>query len=203
MAFTLPPLPYDRDALAPHISAETLDYHHGRHHRAYVDRANALAEEAGLGSHSLLGVIRAAPPGPLCQIAGQVWNHSFFWQCLSPDERPPTDQLAMLIEQGFGSHAGLIEAFSAVATAHFGSGWAWLVLDGSALRITALHDGDTPALHEGMVPLFTLDLWEHAYYVDRRDARRDYIAAVMAHLVNWTFVAMNLDSEGLSRGDQG
>lgn len=203
MPFTLPPLPYDRDALAPHMSPETLDLHHGRHHRAYVDQTNALAAAAGLRRHSLLGVIRAAPPGDLRNNAGQLWNHSFFWQCMAPDSGVPNGQLAMLIEQGFGSHAGFIEAFTTVADAHFASGWVWLVLEGSKLGIATLHDGDTPALHEGMIPLFTIDLWEHAYYVDHRNARGDYIAAILGHLVNWTFVAMNLDRQGLSRGDQG
>ena len=183
MTFTLPPLPYDRDALTPHMSPETLDLHHGRHHQAYVDQANTLAAAAGLRRHSLLGLIRTAPPSALRDNA--------------------TGQLAMLIEQGFGSHEGSLEAFTAAGAAHFGSGWAWLVLEDSTLRIITLHDGDTPALHEGMAPLLTLDLWEHAYYVDHRNDRRAYIAAVMNHLVNWTFVAMNLDRQGLSRGDQG
>lgn len=203
MPFTLPPLPFERDSLIPHMSPETLDLHHGRHHRAYVDHANTLAAAAGLRRHSLLGVIRAAPPGALRDNAAQIWNHTFFWQCMAPDSRAPTGQLAMLIEQGFGSHGKFVAAFTAAASAHFGSGWVWLVLEGSTLRITALHDGDTPALHEGMAPLLTLDLCEHAYDVDHCDARRAYIAVVMDHLVNWTFVAMNLDRQGLSRGDQG
>ena len=203
MTFTLPPLPYDRDALTPHMSPETLDLHHGRHHQAYVDQANTLAAAAGLRRHSLLGLIRTAPPSALRDNAAQVWTHTFFWQCMAPDSRAPTGQLAMLIEQGFGSHEGSLEAFTAAGAAHFGSGWAWLVLEDSTLRIITLHDGDTPALHEGMAPLLTLDLWEHAYYVDHRNDRRAYIAAVMNHLVNWTFVAMNLDRQGLSRGDQG
>lgn len=202
MHFVLPSLPYDRDALEPWISAETLDYHHGRHHRAYVTRTNALVVAAGLEQRSLLDVIRRAEPGPLRDNAAQLWNHSFFWECLSPESEPPTGQLARLIEARFGSHEGMITEFCAQSADHFASGWTWLLLDDGALRITTLHDGDSPALHAGMVPLFTLDLWEHAYYIDHRNARPDYIAAVMKHLVNWTFVAMNLDGEGLSRGDQ-
>lgn len=202
MHFVLPSLPYDRDALEPYISAETLDYHHCRHHRAYVTKTNALVVAAGLQKHSLLDVIRRAEPGVLRDNAAQLWNHSFFWECLSPESEPPSGQLAGLINLRFGSHEGLITAFSEQAAAHFGGGWAWLLLDGGALRITTLHDGDTPALHAGMVPLLTLDLWEHAYYIDHRDSRPAYIAAVMNNLINWTFVAMNLDGEGLSRGDQ-
>ena len=202
MHFVLPSLPYDRGALEPHISAETLDFHHSRHHRAYVTKTNALVAAAGLQQQSLLEVIRRARSGPLRNNAAQLWNHSFFWECLSPGSAPPSGQLARLIKLCFGSHEQFISAFSEQAADHFGSGWTWLLLDGGTLRITSLHDGDTPALHAGMVPLLTLDLWEHAYYIDHRDSRPAYIAAVMNNLVNWTFVAMNLDGKGLSRGDQ-
>ena len=202
MPFALPPLPFARDALAPHMSAETLDFHYGKHHQAYVDKTNALAAEAGLEGHALVDMIRAAPPGPLRDNAAQVWNHSFFWLGLAPEPSSPSVRLATLIEQGFGTTEAMLTALTKTAVAHFGSGWAWLVLEHDALKIVALHDGDTPALHHGMVPLFTLDLWEHAYYVDYRNARPAYIAAVLANLVNWTFVAGNLDGQGLTRADQ-
>lgn len=203
MPFILPPLPYDREALAPHMSAETLDFHHGKHHQAYVDKTNELVGEAGLGGQSLVDVIRAAKPGPLRSDASQLWNHSFFWQCLSPDAPPPSGRLAALIDSGFGSADALIKAFAKEAVAHFGSGWAWLVLENGALKILTLHDGDTPVAHDGMVPLFTLDVWEHAYYIDYRNARPHFVEAVLGNLVNWTFVAMNLDGDGVSRGNQG
>lgn len=202
MPFTLPPLPYARDALAPHMSAETLDFHHGKHHKAYVEKTNALVGEAGLGGKSLVEVIRAARPGSLCNNASQLWNHSFFWQCLSPNASSPSGQLAELIERGFGTTDALLKAFAKEAVAHFGSGWAWLMLDDGALKIRTLHDGDTPVAHSGMVPLFTLDVWEHAYYIDCRNDRAAYVEAVLANLVNWTFVAVNLDGDGIFRGDQ-
>jgi len=203
MAFTLPPLPFSRDALAPHMSAETLDYHHGKHHQAYVDKTNELVGPAGLAAKSLVELIRAAKPGPLHNNASQLWNHSFFWLGLSPDAPPPSGQLATLIDSGFGSVDGLIKALAKEAVAHFGSGWVWLVLDKGALRIVPLHDGDTPAAHDGMVPLFTIDVWEHAYYIDYRNARPKFVEAVLGSLINWTFVATNLDGKGLSRADQG
>ena len=202
MPFKLPPLPYDRNALAPHMSAETLDFHHGKHHRAYVDKTNELVAEAKLEEHSLVELIRAAKPGPLLSNAGQLWNHSFFWQCLSPVKQSPSGELAELVESGFGTTKALHTALLEQAVAHFGSGWVWLVLEKGALKIVALHDGDTPVAHGGMVPLFTLDLWEHAYYIDYRNARPDYAAAVLDKLTNWAFVAQNLDSKGVSRADQ-
>ena len=203
MPFELPPLPFDRTALMPHMSAETLDFHHGKHHRAYVDKTNELAAEAGMEGKSLVEMIRAAKAGQLLSNAGQLWNHSFFWQCLSPAAELPSGRLAKLIEADFGSTDALLNALSEAAVAHFGSGWVWLLLDGDKLKIKALHDGDTPVAHEGMVPLLTLDLWEHAYYIDYRNARPDYAKAVLGKLLNWEFVAKNLDGKGVSRADQG
>ncbi len=202
MPFKLPPLPFARLALTPHMSAETLDFHHGKHHQAYVDKTNELAAEAGLGEQSLVELIRNTKPGALHSNAGQLWNHSFFWQCLAPDARPPSGQLAALIADGYGTSKELIGALADEAAAHFGSGWVWLVLERSALKIVSLHDGDTPVAHVGMVPLFALDVWEHAYYIDYRNARPDYTAAILGHLVNWAFIAKNLDGEGIARADQ-
>jgi superoxide dismutase, Fe-Mn family len=207
MAFTLPALPFAKDALGPHMSAETLDFHHGKHHQAYVDKLNTLVEgKAELAGASLAELIRAvAEKGDkaLFNNAGQHWNHSFFWQCLAPAEgQRPMGQLAELIDECFGSADELLAKLKEEAVGHFASGWAWLLLDGGKLRITSLHDADTPVAHEGMKPLLTLDVWEHAYYVDYRNERPKYAEKVLGNIVNWEFVAKNLDGEGVSRADQ-
>jgi Fe-Mn family superoxide dismutase len=206
MPFRLPDLPFAADALAPHMSAETLEFHHGKHHKAYVDKTNALVAEKGLEGASLSEVIRAAAgrrEKGLFNNSGQLWNHSFFWQCLAPAGGPrPTEWLAALIEEGFGSTEAFLEQFKAEAVNHFASGWALLILDGGALKITSLHDGDTPVAHEGMQPLLTLDVWEHAYYIDYRNARARFVDAVVDNLINWDFVAQNLDGQGVQRADQ-
>lgn len=203
MPFELPPLPYDPAALAPHMSSETLDFHHGKHHRAYVEKTNALLDEAGMGESSLVDLIRKANPGPLRSNAGQLWNHSFFWQCLSPERQTLSGNLLSLIASAYGTSDELTGALCDEAAAHFGSGWVWLLLDRGALRIVSLHDGDTPLAHEGMVPLLGLDVWEHAYYIDYRDARPAYAKAVLGQLVDWDFVARNFDGQGALRADQG
>ena len=205
MAFTLPELPFAKDALGEFMSAETLDFHHGKHHKAYVDKTNGLIEEKGI-SGSLSEVIRAAREKGdkgLFNNSAQLWNHSFFWQCLAPpDGQKPTGQLAEMIDEAFGSTDDLLAKLKDEAVGHFASGWAWLVLDGGKLAITSLHDADTPVAHEGMKPLLTLDVWEHAYYIDYRNARPKFAEAVLGNLVNWEFVAINLDGEGVSRADQ-
>ena len=206
MAFHLPDLPFDRQALAPHMSAETLEFHHGKHHKAYVDKTNALAEEVGLEGRALSEVIRAAKDKGakgLFNNAAQLWNHSFFWQCLAPpDGQKPSGKLAAMIEDGFGDLDTMLLKLKEEAVGHFASGWAWLVLDGDTLKITSLHDADTPVAHEGMKPLLTLDVWEHAYYIDYRNERPKFAESVLGNLVNWEFVAQNLDGDGFSRADQ-
>jgi Fe-Mn family superoxide dismutase len=206
MAFSLPELPYAKSALEPHMSAETLEYHHGKHHKAYVDKANELLEGKELEGASLVEVIRAAREGGdqmLFNQSAQIWNHSFFWQCLAPATgQKPTGQLAELIEEGFGSTDGLLDAFKAEALSHFSNGWAWLILDSDQLKIVSLHDADTPVAYEGMKPLLTLDIWEHAYYIDYRNVRAEFADAVTRNLINWEFVASNLDGEGVRRADQ-
>jgi superoxide dismutase, Fe-Mn family len=206
MPFVLPDLPFAREALGDHMSAETLDFHHGKHHRAYVDKTNKLADEAGLGGASLVEVIRAAHEGideDLFNNSAQAWNHGFFWQCLAPAQgQKPAGRLAGMIGDSFGSATAMLAKLGEEAAAHFASGWAWLVLDRDSLRITSLHDADTPVVHEGMKPLFTLDLWEHAYYLDYRNERPAYADAVLGNIVNWDFVARNLDGNGESRADQ-
>ncbi len=207
MTFQLPPLPFASDALGPHMSAETLEFHHGKHHRAYVDKTNALiAERDDLSGASLNQVIRAARKNDNTKLfnnSAQLWNHSFFWQCLAPAAgQKPEGKLAKLIEDGFGSVDTMLEKLQTEAVDHFGSGWAWLVLDRGALKITSLHDADTPVAHEGMAPLFTLDVWEHAYYIDYRNERPKFANAVLSNIVNWDFVAQNLDGKGVQRADQ-
>ena len=207
MPFTLPDLPFAKDSLGPHMSAETLDFHHGKHHKAYVDKVNEMVGEMGLGEASLVEVIREAKQRGakgLFNNAAQHWNHSFFWQCLAPPSgQRPTGQLAELIDESFGGIDDMLAKLKEEAVGHFASGWAWLVQDGGKLRITSLHDADTPVAYEGMKPLLTLDVWEHAYYVDYRNARPKYADAVLGNIVNWEFVAKNLDGEGVSRVDQG
>ncbi len=205
MAFILPPLPFDREALAPHMSGETLDFHHGKHHQAYVDKVNGWIGEKGLDGLSLVEVIRkASAEGDrgLFNNAGQIWNHSFFWHCLAPAGQQPEGRLAELITEGFGSTEALVKALHAEAVGHFASGWAWLVLEQDKLVVTSLHDADTPVAHDGMAPLLTLDVWEHAYYIDYRNARPKFAEAVLGNIINWAFVAQNLDGQGIARADQ-
>jgi Fe-Mn family superoxide dismutase len=206
MAFELPALPYAPDALAPHMSAETLEFHHGKHHKAYVDKTNGLVAGTDLANASLSAVIKAAKETGntgLFNNSAQIWNHSFFWQCLSPEQQQPSGKLADLIADSFGTADALVKKLIEESTNHFASGWGWLVLDGDKLGIGSLHDADTPLVHEGMVPLLTIDVWEHAYYIDYRNARPKYLEAVTANLINWEFVAQNLDGKGISRADQG
>jgi superoxide dismutase, Fe-Mn family len=206
MAFRLPDLPYSRDALGEFMSAETLEFHHGKHHRAYVDKTNKLLEEKGGEGGSLIEVIRRARERgdkTLFNNSAQLWNHSFFWQCLAPaDGQRPTGQLAAMIEDAFGGTDALLAKLKEEAVAHFSNGWAWLVLDRDALKVTSLHDADTPVVRDGMKPLLTLDVWEHAYYIDYRNERPKFAEKVLGNIVNWEFVARNLDGEGASRADQ-
>ena len=206
MPFALPDLPFDRQALEPFMSAETLDYHHGKHHRAYIDKTNKLAADKGLREESLAGLVRAAHRDGdkgLFNNAAQAWNHAFFWQCLAPAEgQKPSGRLAALIEESFGSAEDMLTRLEEEAKGHFASGWAWLVLDRDSLAITSLHDADTPIVHDGMKPLLTLDLWEHAYYIDYRNDRPAFAEKVLSNIVNWEFVAKNLDGEGVGRADQ-
>ena len=205
MAFQLPELPFARDALDPVMSAETLDYHYGKHHKAYVDKTNQLLAAKG-GSGSLVEVVKRARQegdAKLFNNAAQLWNHSFFWQCLAPAQgQKPGGRLMELIDSTFGSAEGMLKVLQDEAVNHFASGWAWLVLDRDQLKVTSLHDADTPLVHEGMKPLFTLDVWEHAYYIDYRNERPRYAETVLGKIINWDFVEQNLDGNGASRADQ-
>jgi superoxide dismutase, Fe-Mn family len=207
MTFQLPDLPFSKDALAPHMSAETLEYHHGKHHRAYVTKTNEMLEDKReLRGASLVQVIReakSAGESKLFNNSAQLWNHSFFWQCLAPAEgQKQTGKLAHLIDDAFGGAEAMLEKLHTEAVNHFSNGWAWLVLDKGALRVTSLHDADTPLVHDGMVPLFTLDVWEHAYYIDYRNERPRFATSVLQNIVNWDFVGENLDSKGIERANQ-
>jgi len=206
MPYTLPELPYAKDALGEFMSAETLEYHHGKHHKAYVDRTNQLVGEKNLGSLPLSRlIVQAKEQGEktLFNQSAQIWNHSFYWQCLAPAQgQRPSGKLAELIDQAYGSTDNLLAELKKEAVGHFSNGWAWLVLDGGALKITSLHDADSPVAYEGMKPLLTLDVWEHAYYIDYRNARPDFAEKVLGNIVNWDFVAQNLDGNGVTRADQ-
>ena len=206
MGFELTSLPFAEDALGEFMSAETLEFHHGKHHRAYVDKVNGMLSEKDPGGTSLVEIVRAASQlgdRSLFNNSAQIWNHNFFWQCLAPASgQKPTARLAELIDQSFGSVETLLLKLKEEATAHFSNGWAWLVLDRETLEITSLHDADTPLVHQGMKPLLTLDIWEHAYYIDYRNARATYSDQVLGNIINWDFVAENLDGHGEARADQ-
>ena len=193
MAHQLPELPYALDALEPHISKETLEYHYGKHHAGYVGKLNAAIEGTDQAEMSLEDIVRSAKGG-VFNNAAQIWNHSFYWNCLSPNGGgEPTGDLAAAINASFGSFAEFKEAFSAKAATLFGSGWAWLVKnpDGS-LSIEQTLNADTPLTGKSTA-LLTCDVWEHAYYVDYRNARPGYIAAFW-NLVNWDFVSQNFSA---------
>ena len=195
-AFTLPALPYAQDALAPHISARTLSVHYGKHHQAYVDNLNKLAAAAKLTDLSLEAIVRQTAGKPdqagLFNNAAQVWNHTFFWQSMKPDGGgEPRGKLAERIDAAFGNFEAFKTAFSEAAMAQFGSGWAWLVQDGDTLKIVKTTNADTPLAH-GQTPLLTCDVWEHAYYLDYQNRRKDFVQAFLDHLANWDFAASQL-----------
>ncbi|QFU01674.1 Superoxide dismutase [Fe] [Halomonas sp. THAF5a] len=190
MAFELPALPYDKNALEPHISAETLEYHYGKHHQTYVNKLNELTEGTAEADKSLEEIIQSSSGGLFNQ-AAQVWNHTFYWHCLSPNGGgEPTGALAEAINAKFGSFEKFKETFNAQAAANFGSGWTWLIkTDDGGVDIVNTSNADTPIAH-GQTPLLTIDVWEHAYYIDYRNARPKYLENVW-NVLNWDFVAQN------------
>ncbi len=196
MAISLPSLPYDKDALSPFISANTLDFHYGKHHKAYVDNLNKLIEGTDLDKLSLEEIIKisskdAAKTG-IFNNAAQSWNHAFYWQCLKAGGGgKPAGEIARMIDATWGSYEKFAEELKNAGTTQFGSGWAWLVLDGKDLKITKTANADTPLAHE-QKPLLTIDVWEHAYYLDYQNRRPDYLTAVIQNLINWDFVNANL-----------
>jgi superoxide dismutase, Fe-Mn family len=191
MPFTLPPLPYDKGALAPHLSAETLEFHHGKHHNAYVTNLNKLLEGKPEATKSLEEIIMSSDGG-VFNNAAQIWNHTFFWSSMKPKGGgEPTGDVLAAINRDFGSVAKLKEEFTAAATTQFGSGWAWLVVDGGKLKITKTGNADLP-MRAKQHALLTIDVWEHAYYIDYRNLRPKWIETFLGQLVNWDFVAENL-----------
>jgi superoxide dismutase, Fe-Mn family len=192
MAFELPKLPYAMDALAPHISAETLEFHHGKHHATYVNNLNNLIKGGKFENAPLEQIIKEAGHGGLFNNAAQHFNHSFYWTSMKPrGGGEPGGKVGDAIKKAFGDFSEFKKKFSEAATTHFGSGWAWLVQKGDgAVEIAATHDADTPIAH-GTRPLLTCDVWEHAYYIDYRNARAKYIEAWW-NLVNWDFANSNL-----------
>ena len=193
---TLPELPYAKDALAPVISANTLEFHHGKHHKAYVDNLNKLVAGTDLAEAGLETVIKKVAGDPakagIYNNAAQVWNHSFYWKCLkAAGGGKPTGMVAAKIDAAWGSYEKFAEELKNAGVTQFGSGWAWLVLEGGQLKITKTANADTP-IARGVKPLLTLDVWEHAYYLDYQNRRPDYLAAVIGRLINWDFVNANL-----------
>ena len=193
MSITLPELPYSKQALSPHISEETLNYHYGKHHKAYVDKLNAQIVGTDLDKASLEEIVKSST-GATFNNSAQVWNHSFYWNCMSPKGGgPPTGNVLSAIEKQFPSFEKFKEEFSACAMTQFGSGWAWLVKEGDSLKICSTPNAETPLTSNTQKALLTCDVWEHAYYIDYRNARNSYLSAFW-NLVNWEFVNKNLDA---------
>jgi len=193
--FKLPPLPWADDALSPHISADTIGFHYGKHHQGYVNKLNKQVAGTAMADQPLETIIKTtAKTGQMAIFnnAAQAWNHTFYWNSLKPKGGgKPTGALLTQIEKDFGDFAAFKAAFAKAATSQFGSGWAWLVKNGDTLTITKTGNADTPLIH-GQKPLLTIDVWEHAYYLDYQNRRADYVATVLDRLINWEFAAQNL-----------
>jgi superoxide dismutase, Fe-Mn family len=193
MAYELPTLPYDHSALEPHISADTLKFHHDKHHAAYVTNFNNMVKDSPMDSMPLEEVIQSAKgdesKAGIFNNAAQAWNHTFYWNCMKPNGGgEPTGALADKINADFGSFDEFKTAFKQAGATQFGSGWAWLVLDNGTLKVTKTLNADNPIAH-GQTPLLTMDVWEHAYYLDFQNRRPDYIDTFISSLINWDFVA--------------
>ena len=196
MALELRPLPFDAKALEPYMSANTLSFHHGKHHATYVTNYNNLTKDTPFASKPLEAVIsevaKDSSKVAIFNNGAQVWNHDFFWQSLKPSGGgQPTGKIAAKIESDLGGYAKFVETFKAAATGQFGSGWAWLVLENGKLAVTKTANADTPLVH-GQKALLTCDVWEHAYYLDYQNRRPDFVQAFLDHLVNWSFAEANL-----------
>jgi superoxide dismutase, Fe-Mn family len=198
MAFTLPELPYAPTALEPTLSAKTFEFHHGKHHKAYVDNLNKLIPGTEFENASLEDIMKktakdSAKAG-FFNNAAQIWNHTFYWHCMKPNGGgAPTGKLAEQINQDFGSFDKFKDEFKTAGTSQFGSGWAWLVLDGGKLKVTKTLNAENP-MTDGKTPLLTMDVWEHAYYIDFQNRRPDYAQTFIDKLINWDFVSKNLDA---------
>jgi Fe-Mn family superoxide dismutase len=203
MAFSLMPLPFAKDALAPHMSAQTLDFHHEKHHKTYVDTLNKLIVGTPFADAPLEDIIRNTAKDKeqtkIFNNAAQVWNHNFFWNCLSPKGgNKPSGNVAQQIDKAFGNLDDFKAKFKEAATSQFGSGWAWLVLDQGQLKITKTSNAVNP-LTEGQKALLTCDVWEHAYYLDYQNRRADMVDVFLEKLINWEFVAQNMDQGTVSK----
>jgi len=186
MAFTLPELPYDTSAFGDVLSAETFEYHHGKHHKAYIDTLNGMLEPADEGK-SLEEIIMSSE-GKKFNQAGQIWNHNLYWNSITPGGGgAPTGAAADAVNQSFGSYDAFKEAFKTSAVSQFGSGWTWLTYDGGKLEVMSTSNADLPMKH-GKTALLTCDVWEHAYYIDYRNARPNYVDAFLDRLINWSLV---------------
>jgi Fe-Mn family superoxide dismutase len=190
--FNLPPLPYPEDALEPVISAETLGLHHGKHHKKYVDTMNELLASADARGSSLEDIVRSSQ-GKLFNNAAQAWNHDFYWHSLTPKAGPPSAAMRRRVERDIGTYESFIDKFAAAANGQFGSGWAWLVDKEGKLQVVATANAETP-MAQGVRCLLTLDVWEHAYYVDYRNQRDRYVKAVLEQRLNWEFAENNLNA---------
>ena len=192
-----PALPYSQSALEPYISANTVSFHYGKHHKGYYDKANALTQGTALANKPLEQVVKDSARGGKAQIklfnaAAQAWNHNLYWQSMKPrGGGAPSGELAKRIDKDFGSYDNFKGQFIQTAVDHFSNGWVWLVLDKNKLKIVDTHDADTPLVH-GVKPLLVSDVWEHAYYLDYKNVRKDYVTAFVEHLLNWELVGQNL-----------
>lgn len=193
MPITLPPLPYAYDALEPHIGAATLETHYDKHHRGYVDKTNNAIAGTERATQSLEQIVRESE-GSLFNNAAQSWNHTFYWHSMRPGGgTAPGEELKSALARDFGSVDAFKRELADAANNQFGSGWAWLALErGGKLRVLSTSDADTPLAHDGLVPILTCDVWEHAYYLDYRNQRAKYVTAFLEHLVNWEFAEQNL-----------
>ena len=195
MSFQLPDLPYEKDALEPHVSSRTLEYHHGKHHNAYVSKLNAAIEGSDYANMTLEDIVAKAEQAGDSGVfnnAAQAWNHDFLWKSMSPDGGgEPQGALKEAINTSFGSLDGFKKEFKEAAMGQFGSGWAWLVNDSGTLKVTKTPNAETP-LTGSATPLLTLDVWEHAYYLDFQNQRDSYVDAFLENLINWDFAASNL-----------
>jgi Fe-Mn family superoxide dismutase len=200
MAFELPPLPYPKNALEPHMSEKTFEFHYGKHHQAYVTNLNNLVKDTPMATQSLEEIIKATAKDEskagIFNNAAQVWNHTFFWNSMKPNGGgAPSGALAQKIDAAFGSLDKFKEAFKTAAVGQFGSGWAWLVVEGGTLKITKTPNAVNP-MAQGQTALLTCDVWEHAYYLDYQNRRPDFVQTFLDKLVNWEFVAANLSKAG-------
>jgi Fe-Mn family superoxide dismutase len=193
--FILPKLPYDYSALEPTMSADTLHAHHDKHHKTYVDKTNELAGKSGLDGRALEEVVREARrkgDTKLFNNAAQAWNHAFFWQCMTPQSAGPSRALKSAIDRAFGSLDGFKDAFVTEGVDHFGSGWVWLVTGSDGLKVISTHDADDTLIRDGLFPLLTCDLWEHAYYLDYKNERKAFLERWLDTVANWAFAERQL-----------